>query len=177
VQANFYVGEMPTPNGEPALVESQTSLHFDLAEQCSTCHMWREDFVSEIAPAISGHTFTVDHKSCLQCHPNPQALLSEFEEEIQAGLDDIIERLGAQSEWEYSTQGGPPESSDDDNVITQADLPDEIKQVRFLYYYILNDGSMGVHNPDYVRAILERADELLTSIGRPPTDPDEPAGD
>jgi hypothetical protein len=35
-----------------------------------------------------------------------------------------------------------------------------------LYYYALVDGSLGVHNPDYVRLILDKAEELLDSTGQ-----------
>jgi formate-dependent nitrite reductase cytochrome c552 subunit len=48
----------------------------------------------------------------------------------------------------------------------QAALSDEIKKIRFLYHYVLADGSLGVHNPEYARAILAEADDLITSIGR-----------
>jgi hypothetical protein len=168
-QASFYFGEMTTPVGQEPLVESQQSLHTSqLAEQCATCHMYRRDFETEEAPTISGHQFTVDFQACLACHPNPSGLVEEFHTEIQASLDDLLERFGAQSEWEYSTAGGPAD---------QTGLSDELKQARFLYYYVLNDGSLGVHNPDYARAILEKASDLLTAIGRPPTDPDGPTGD
>jgi hypothetical protein len=38
-------------------------------------------------------------------------------------------------------------------------------QLRYLYYYALVDGSQGVHNPDYVRSILETAEDLLPNLG------------
>ena len=72
---------------------------------------------------------------------------------------DIASRLGDLSEWGYSSEGGPPEEE-------QANISDEIKKIRFLYYYVLNDGSLGVHNPAYVHSTLDEAEDLLTSIGR-----------
>jgi len=161
VQANVYTGEMPTPDGE-ALVLSRVSVHSFAPEQCATCHMFRQDFQSEVAPAIAGHDFEVNYQSCSAtgCHPSQaqaEAVRATLQAEIQARLDDIEERLGDPADWEYSAQGGPED---------QDAIPDEIKKVRFLYYYAANDGSLGVHNPAYVRDMLEEADAILTSIGR-----------
>ena len=50
--------------------------------------------------------------------------------------------------------------------MTQEEVPDGIKQVRFLYSYIISDGSLGTHNPAYVRAMLTEADSILTDLGR-----------
>ena len=89
--------------------------------------------------------------------------------EMQAALDDLAERLGDPATWEYDAEGGPLEA--DDPELAEGDLPqndvsDQIKQVRFLYHYVLSDGSLGTHSPVYVRAMLEKADQILTGIGR-----------
>jgi len=63
--------------------------------------------------------------------------------------------LGDPSTWEYSAEGGPED---------QDALSDEIKQIRYLYHYVVSDGSLGVHNPDYVRDMLSKAEELLDSL-------------
>jgi hypothetical protein len=34
-----------------------------------------------------------------------------------------------------------------------------------MYHYVDSDGSRGVHNPEYIRAILDAADTLLTGLG------------
>ncbi|MCC7292021.1 MAG: hypothetical protein IT449_08180 [Phycisphaerales bacterium] len=163
-QANVYVGEMPLPDEDSdVLVLSRVSVHSFAAEQCATCHMYRQDFESEEAPAISGHDFGVNTAGCVNsgCHPNEDqavAVLTTLQTEIQSRLDDIRERLGDPAEWEYVANGGPDEEG-------QALISDEVKQIRFLYYYALEDGSLGLHNPDYVRDMLEKADELLTGLG------------
>jgi len=162
VQANFYVGEIPTPDGTDPLVSSQASVHAGVAQQCAGCHMFRKDYESEQAPAISGHNFEVNFEACVDCHGTTTAAeqkLTALQAEIQAKLDDIYTRLGDPTEWEYTANGGPDEAG-------QAAIADEIKQARFLYYYVLNDGSLGVHNPRFARALLDKADELLTSVGK-----------
>jgi hypothetical protein len=165
-QANVYVGEMPIPDPETQepLVLSRVSVHSFAAEQCATCHMYRQDFQSELAPAISGHNFTVNNAGCATsgCHATAEAAVAAqatLQAEVQARLDDILERLGDPSTWEYTSEGGPDQEG-------QAAIPDAIKQARFLYYYALVDGSRGVHNPDYVRSILDKAEDLLSESGR-----------
>jgi len=162
VQANVYVGEMPVPEDTEPLVFSRVSVHSFAREQCATCHMYRQDFQSEVAPAISGHTFQVNENSCATsgCHPSVAAARSAkqtLQTEIQGRLNNIKSRLNSWGNWEYRANGGPA---------NQAAIPDEIKKVRFLYYYALHDGSLGIHNPSYVRSMLEKADEILTSIGK-----------
>ena len=67
-------------------------------------------------------------------------------------------RLGDPATWEYTSDGGPDEAG-------QAMITDNIKKIRFLYHYILSDGSLGIHNPAYVRDMLTESDKLLTTEG------------
>lgn len=163
-QSNVFAGEMPLPEDSDILVFSAVSVHSFAKEQCATCHLYRQDFESEEAPAISGHTFQVNTLSCTTsgCHPSSaqaDAARATLQGSVQARLDAIRTRLGDPTTWEYRTAGGPDADG-------QKLLSDEIKQIRFLYYYVANDGSLGIHNPTYVKSILEKAEDLLTSIGR-----------
>jgi hypothetical protein len=163
VQSNVYTGEMPIPDGTESLVLGRISIHSFAAEQCATCHMYRQDFQDAFAPAIAGHTFGVNAASCANvgCHPSgEQALAAQaaLQNEVQNRLDGIAERLGDPATWEYTSNGGP--DSDGQDAIA-----DEIKQVRFLYHYLLSDASLGVHNPAYARSILTTAELTLLSIG------------
>jgi len=165
LQANVYVGEMPVSDVETQdpLVLNRVSVHSFTPEQCSTCHMYRQDFNSEEAPAISGHNFTVNNAGCATsgCHPTTDAAVAAqatLQAEVQTRLDGIAERLGDRATWDYTSEGGPDEAG-------QAALGDWVKQTRFLYYYTTNDGSLGVHNPDYVRSMLDKAEELLDDNG------------
>ncbi len=161
VQSNFYFGEMAVPEGTDLLVETPTP-HFHqtgVPGQCSECHMYRIEFQSDVAPAISGHLFSIDFESCARCHvsaANAETYLEDYKELIQGRLDSIAERLGDPATWEYEPTGGPED---------QDSISDEIKQVRFLYHYILSDGSLGTHHPRYADAILEKAEEILDDLG------------
>ena len=164
----MYVGEMPAPEGLEPLVANTVSEHSGAPAQCATCHMFRKDFETEEAPAISGHQFTVNLEACNACHPaGVSDTLAALQDEVQTALDDIEARLGDPATWQYSATGGPPEADDAQaGETTQDDVSDEVKQVRFLWSYVSNDGSLGVHNPGYVRAILAKADEILDGIGQ-----------
>ena len=169
VQANVYLGEMAAPEGDAEpLVPNTTSIHAGLSAQCSTCHMYRKDFESQEAPTISGHLFSVNTEGCTPCHTSEgaQDLVEAIEGETQGRLDAIAARLGDESTWQYSATGGPPEAADaEEGQMSQDDISDDIKQVRFLYSYVASDGSFGAHNPAYVRALLDRAEEILDLAG------------
>jgi hypothetical protein len=169
VQSNVYIGEMPTPDGTDSLVENTPSPHRIVPEQCSTCHMYRQDFESDQAPAISGHLFSTNFNACGPCH-TPEAaemLVLDLANEVTTGMDDILQRLGDPATWQYAATGGPPEADEaEEGQPSQDDISDAIKQVRFLWAYIDGDGSLGAHNPAYVRSMLDEADALLTSEGQ-----------
>lgn len=162
-QSNVYMGEMPIPDGTDSLVDNDRSIHAFAAKQCTTCHMGQEDYVSEEEPAVTGHLFHIDMTACsaVGCHPSTaiaSADMATLQTEVQDRLDDIYARLGDPATWEYESNDGPDEAG-------QALLSDEIKQIRFLYYYTLNDTSLGVHNPQYVKAMLDKAEDLLDDEG------------
>jgi len=166
VQSNVYVGEMPMPEGQEddPLAASVRSVHASADEQCCTCHMFRNDTDGGPIPSAGGHTFEGSTEGCsaADCHASPDAALAamtSLQNEVQAGLDDIAARLGDPNAWEYAAAGGADEAG-------QSALSDEIKKARFLYHYVISDGSLGVHNPQYVRSMLRKADRLLASIRR-----------
>ncbi|HPF41357.1 MAG TPA: multiheme c-type cytochrome [Phycisphaerae bacterium] len=160
VQANIYAGEMPMPDSDDdvtPLVPSRVSVHSFAAEQCATCHLYRQDFESEEAPAIAGHSFDVNTAGCAAtgCHPSSEqasAALTTLQAEVETRLTEYRTRLGNISTWGYSSEGGPAD---------QSMLSDNIKKARFLINYVANDGSGGIHNPDYVRDMLDKIDEYL----------------
>jgi formate-dependent nitrite reductase cytochrome c552 subunit len=165
VQGNVYLGEMAVPNGESPLVQSANGPHNLAAKQCATCHVHREPFMSDENPTQSGHEFTVNFAGCALsgCHQTAdaaQALAGTLQTAIQNRLNALAAGLGNVAMWEYSSSdyGGPANQ----NVGITADA--RLKQLRFIYHYVLNDQSLGVHNPDYVRALLTKAEELLNSL-------------
>jgi len=161
MQSNMLNGEMPVPDGTAQLVINRQHAHTFTERGCATCHMYREEAApaSAEAPNTSGHNMEMNLQSCLPCHPptqNIQARLSALQDSVTARLNNIRSRLdgavGANA-WEYTSNGGP-------NATGQAALSDNVKQVRFVYYYILYDGSLGTHNPAYTDRLLTFAEFL-----------------
>jgi hypothetical protein len=167
IQTNMYVGEMPVPDGTAALLPNQRSVHVFVPKQCVTCHMPREEQEGVASTFHSSHKFKVeDFVSCAasSCHPSAdgaQTFKVALQAEIQAGLDAIKTRLGDPSTWEYQNSAPPGPDANG-----QKDISDTIKKVRFLYYYVKNDLSLGVHNPSYTRAILTECSTLLETLGK-----------
>lgn len=165
VQSNVYIGEMATPDSDgesDPLVLSRASVHLRAKEQCATCHLYRQDFQDDQAPAISGHKFTVSYLGCATagCHSSTfeaQTRGMTFQAVVQDRLDTIATRLGDAATWQYSSSGGPAD---------QSAVSDDIKKIRFLWAYIDADGSQGIHNPGYVEAMLDEAERLLDDIGK-----------
>jgi nitrate/TMAO reductase-like tetraheme cytochrome c subunit len=167
VQSNVYVGEMPIPAGTNPLVPNTNTVHRFVPEQCSTCHMYNNESEGTEATLVSsGHSFQVNLAACVAvgCHPSQDEVTADktnLQTFVQNGLNSVAARLGDPATWQYSAEGGPPEGP-----TGQGAIPDAIKQVRFEYDYVSNDGSLGVHNPEYVRLILADMDARLTSIGK-----------
>jgi hypothetical protein len=122
-------------------------------------------------PAVAakmGHTWQVDFEACAGCHgsaANAQTMTSGVQTTTQTRLDGIAAALGDPATWEYVASGGPPTATDcaadPQCTFSQDDIPDDVKKVRFLYHYVVNDASLGVHNEDYTTAILDVAESLL----------------
>jgi len=126
--------------------------------QCVKCHMYSKEFESEEKPAIKGHTYEPDVRACSPCHTpeDAEARIKATQDGIKADLDALKARLDSWGNWEFQSNGGPQ----DQNVI-----PDQVKQARWNYYWVLNEGSYGVHNAKYARELIKTAHAVLDEIG------------
>lgn len=155
-QANMLNGEMATPDGV-SIRPNQQHAHSFTDRACATCHMFRVDPAepSEEEPTVSGHTFAVNYASCVACHPltqNIQARTESVQASITSRLAGIKARLDAVTGtdgWEYASNN---------QAVDQNSLSDTIKKVRFIYYYVQYDGSLGIHNPAYTKDLLTYAE-------------------
>jgi PKD repeat protein len=146
--------------------------------QCVACHMPHYAVNASGSTNVLGHTFEMDVKGCALagCHTSyTEAGLHQKIEELQLNETNAIARVVALlnqwaltkaptilgtskygvNAWEYTTIGAlagatnaGPSSAD------QLKIPDVIKQARFNLYSVLNDGSMGVHNPSYATYLI-----------------------
>lgn len=143
--------------GAPPAV--RTTAHANAPGQCVHCHM-----------PNAKHTMVVNFdKSCAPCHtPGDAAARYAIRGAIEARLVSILTRL---QNWSRSTFGDPdlwnytayiPAGKTAPN---QASVPIEIKRVRHNFYFVLYDGSYGVHNSSYTRYLLDLADANLNALG------------
>jgi hypothetical protein len=116
--------------------------------------------------AITGHEWVVNTERCNDlpgCHSSSsvaEAALAALQAIVETGLTDLEARLGDPLLWEYSCCGGPP-----DGTPGQDQVPDEIKQVRFLVKYVEGDASLGAHNPGYVQSMITGGNNILDGYG------------
>lgn len=164
IQSNMYLGEMPVPDGTQPLLENTRTAHRFVPKQCATCHMVFVEYTSEDVPTDSGHDFHVNMAGCsaIGCHPSQvsvEADTAALQAKVDADLAALKVRLDSWGAWEYTSNGGPAAAD-------QANIPDDIKKIRWLYYWVMYDGSKGVHNPEYTRAILKEIDIRLKALGK-----------
>jgi hypothetical protein len=122
---------------------------------CRWCHMGAED----------NHTFEPDEAVdaegrfiCVQCHPGAD----DFDiEGVQTEIESLGDMLGA----ELLNLGLINENSEDGHPTVSKAQQDEAVALWNWIYVLHEDKSMGVHNPDYARALLE---EGLLRLGVSP---------
>jgi protein-arginine kinase activator protein McsA len=159
-QFNFLLGAGGILNPDQQI----KSAHASVPGQCSHCHMSTKEFESEESPASTGHTFEVNVAGCAPCHTadDANAKLQATQGEITNSLAALKARLDKWGNWEFISNGGPKDANSQQPMI-----PDAIKQARWNYYMVLNDGSEGVHNANYARALIQAANADLDAAGVP----------
>lgn len=125
--------------------------HTDIVNSCVTCHM----------PAVykgnkaGGHTckMTYDNigtlydASCKTCHPtNLTAKLNNFKKEITDSLN-TLKALLAQKNLLDTVK----------NTAKTGTVKAGLAKIVYNYFYIKNDKSTGVHNPEFARLLLKNS--------------------
>ncbi|MBD3182757.1 hypothetical protein GF312_10725 [Candidatus Poribacteria bacterium] len=121
-------------------------------DSCVTCHM-----ATAFGDKIGGHTMKMAHDSdtvnvsgCVFCHADIETFdLNGTQTEIAGLLDELKALLIANNLIDNSGLAVPGIRSSDETGSL------------FNYLLILEDGSLGVHNPRYSRAILQNSIEAL----------------
>lgn len=145
----------------------RTSTHSTAPDQCVHCHMPNKR-----------HTFTVSlDTSCAPCHTAADAAARSdaVRNEFLNGLLALRTRMenwaqGAFNNpawWDYTSliteEGGTAPTSSQ-----EAQVPIEIKRARYNYYFLLREGSFGIHNTPYSRYLLNIANQNLDALGVAP---------
>jgi hypothetical protein len=112
---------------------------------CATCHM------AEGNQTSGGHTFAMGSNTtgCLVCHSTADDFNKFGQQEDTQALLDELEAL-------LETAGIVH-----DGHVVQGTWPANTAAAAWNYFGVINDGSLGVHNPGYVKTILEGAIDAL----------------
>jgi hypothetical protein len=136
-QADFMLGV-----GGGGTVTGTPSAHYTMTtDACVTCHLGPNN----------SHTFKADVSACVTCHADATSTdINGAVTAIQAKYDSLKTAL---------TKAGLLDA-------TGADVPGTYEEAKafplWVYGYITEDGSMGVHNPKYANDLLDAA---LASLG------------
>ncbi len=147
--------------------------HLNAPGQCTHCHM-----------PNGRHTMTVSYEiGCAPCHTladasqRAQTLRAEIELKLYA-LRVRMENWARQQD--FNGDGQPDNDPDLWNYwalvptekqslarTIQGLIPIQVKRARHNYYFVLRDGSFGIHNPPYARHLLNVANLALDALGVP----------
>ncbi|MFH1942737.1 MAG: hypothetical protein ABIL68_11615 [bacterium] len=141
--------------------------HIRLKKNCVSCHM--AEAPEGFDNIVGGHTFRVITKgstpralntyACSQCH---DAIILDWVEMSQAQIKRLLEELASilpkrtfQSEGVKKEEAKFPKDPSLNAVESQAS---------FNYWMIVKDGTFGVHNPVYIKKLLEDSIEALKNL-------------
>ena len=125
--------------------------HYNLIDAgCVSCHMGEN----------TNHGFEAELGTCEGCHSDIESFdYNGTQTEIQALLDQIKPLLIAEGIIDSTIL-------DDDGEIGNRSVPgtysEEVVNAMWNYMYVVEDQSLGVHNPGFTRALLEYS---LTALG------------
>jgi hypothetical protein len=123
-------------------VAGRPSAHYALArDTCVTCHLGKD----------SNHTFTPVLSACQTCHTDAKNFdIDSVQTEVTALITQVGDLLVAKG------------LLDEDGHAVVGDYPAAEAAALWNYIYISHeDKSLGVHNPDYTKALLNAAIEAL----------------
>jgi hypothetical protein len=124
--------------------------HFSADVRCTGCHM------AEYAEGEGGHTFNPSIGACTTCHAGAESFdINGFQTDTQAKLDQLRDLLVAGGVLEYvaADDAYEPVVGTHDMILVQG---------FFNWVGLSEDRSLGVHNPDYVTALLDNSIQALT---------------
>lgn len=132
------------------------SMHTSIEDGCVGCHM-----ASPVGYNSGGHTFKVfdeeeglNTAGCIDCHTASEAndAVESLQAEIQTSLDSLGVLLVAAGIYNPAGTSG---------TAVKGDYPNKVAGAYWNFISIIEDKSMGVHNPKFVRKILSNT---ITSL-------------
>jgi hypothetical protein len=116
-----------------------TSPHFKIGG-CVTCHM------GKVNGETGAHTFNASIANCTTCHPNTSTFdINGVQTEIESLLADLEAKMKSNKIIKA------------DGTIYPGNFPINLAGAYYNYRLVKDDRSLGIHNPDYTKAILENS--------------------
>lgn len=108
---------------------------------CVACHMG--EATGSGAAVTGGHSFKANVAGCTSCHTDATTLdINGVQTEVEGLLEEIVEILKTNA------------VVDAEGHVLKGKYPTKFAAAYYNYIGILEDRSMGVHNPAYIKAVL-----------------------
>lgn len=115
-------------------------------EACITCHVFQKPFDPISGSASVGHTFEPQVEACQGCHVGA----TDFDlYGVQTATQALIDQLQAEIE-----ASGPTDEA-----------TDAYERALYVLEVAQNEGSLGIHNTDYIQKLLQDAIDKYTPTG------------
>jgi hypothetical protein len=153
-QADVFFGQDGFEYGKSLSAQS----HGAVTDACVTCHMPTLTVGSSIH---SSHAMTMDSagvNGCTPCHS--ASTIAATKTALQTEVSGLMATLKAKLPIDPGT--GEPINSMKDTLLVK-NKPQLIQAI-WNYYLVKNDASMGVHNPKYVKALLNASISAVTGV-------------
>ncbi len=128
----------------------RTHIHQSAEQGCVSCHMVRETVLHGDTQEFAFHNFRPDvGTNCSGCHGDAfgENDITTFQDTIVALMDDLATRFG------YADYHDMEENWDS----TADGVESWEREAAYAMYFVIGDGSLGVHNPDYTIDLLNNA--------------------
>ena len=161
----------------------QSSGHGLIADACASCHVYATEFDPVTDFANVGHTFEPRVESCNECHAQESGAAFDNIADVRTlrpkdyDADGSIEPLQTEVEGLVATLvevlvvNYPDSLSGTDVTMPATSMADsltntvgdgsaeaqEFREAGYNLVYVLNDGSLGIHNPAYIVQLLQQS--------------------
>ena len=145
----------------------QNGAHSQLKKKCVTCHMAGSGKTE--GKLAGGHTFRVitkgegepifNNNACLKCHEN---ISLPYVRQQQDTFKKLLNRLAA------LLPANAVESKKAGEMVPKFPMDPGLNSIEakasFNYYMVAKDGTFGIHNPRYIRSLLQASINALTAL-------------
>ena len=131
---------------------------------CPECHMYGNGHQTPVEEMIVGHSFEWVPQACVECHSMYTNETAEaYVETVHSMFDDLIAPFG------NATTGLIGEAHEhmvwaQENGLWTDELNMTYLEAEWNFEYPNQDGSMGAHNPEFMKAMWESATEKYESV-------------